>query len=544
MMKSVTRSSSAAWALSLCLVLSSIFAGAAWAGEPQVLCIPIDEEPDSFNVARVSDYYSAMVASQVIEGLTGIIVRDGREVAVPACAESWETSEDGLTWTFHLREMKWADGEPLRASDFVYGISRVLDPATTSPISGKVRFIKNAGEVLLGNKPLSELGLEAPDDRTLVVRLEHPVPYLLQSAAGTAMFPARRDIVEKFGDAYGTDADKIVGCGPFNLADWVHNSSLAFVKNPLYWDADNVKLDRLEMKVVAEESAKVGDFENGGLDLVSVYSVEWAKKLDEKGGYVKNVVAMPETKYVFFNQTVPPFSSPKVRLAFSLALDREEIHKDVSLGLDPAAWGWLPPAMGLDGENFRKLAGDPIKELTAAHPDPKALLAEGLKELGMNEAPEGLKIVLMCHNATRDFAEYLQQAYKTRLGVDLELDPVEWPVFQERNRNLDYQMGYKSYYADFNDPSSMMDLWITGTRTIPTGWSNERYDALVREAGQSADKALRAKDYAEAERILLEEGTIAPYAYSTGFDYVHPYVKGYAAPTFTAMLYKTVSVEK
>ena len=543
-MKSVTRSSCAAWALSFCLVLSSIFAGAAWAGEPQVLRIPIDEEPDSFNVARVSDYYSAMVASQVIEGLTGIVVRDGREVAVPACAESWETSEDGLTWTFHLREMKWADGEPLRAADFVYGISRVLDPATASPISGKVRFIKNAGDVLLGKKPLSELGLEAPDDRTLVVRLEHPVPYLLQSAAGTAMFPARRDVVEKFGDAYGTDADKVVGCGPFNLADWVHNSSLAFVKNPLYWDADNVKLDRLEMKVVAEESAKVGDFENGGLDLVSVYSVEWAKKLDEKGGYVKNVVAMPETKYVFFNQTVPPFSSPKVRLAFSLALDREEIHRDVSLGLDPAAWGWLPPAMGLDGENFRKLAGDPIEELAAAHPDPRALLAEGLKELGMTEAPEELKIVLMCHNATRDFAEYLQQAYKTRLGVDLELDPVEWPVFQERNRNLDYQMGYKSYYADFNDPSSMMDLWITGTRTIPTGWSNERYDALVREAGQSADKALRAKDYAEAERILLEEGTIAPYAYSTGFDYVYPYVKGYAAPTFTAMLYKTVSVER
>ena len=542
--KRMTVSSSAAWALLFCLVLSSVFAGAAWAGEPRVLRIPIDEEPDSFNVARVSDYYSAMVASQVIEGLTGIVVRDGREVAVPACAESWETSEDGLTWTFRLREMKWADGEPLRASDFVYGISRVLDPATASPISGKVRFIKNAGDVLQGRKPLSELGLEAPDDRTFVVRLEHPVPYLLQSAAGTAMFPARRDVVEKFGDAYGTDADKVVGCGPFNLADWVHNSSIAFVKNPLYWDADNVKLDRLEMKVVAEESAKVGDFENGGLDLVSIYSVEWAKKLDEKGGYVKNVVAMPETKYVFFNQTVPPFSSPKVRLAFSLALDREEIYRDVSLGLDPAAWGWLPPAMGLDGENFRKLAGDPSKDLAAAHPDPRALLAEGLKELGMSEAPEGLKIVLMCHNATRDFAEYLQQAYKTRLGVDLELDPVEWPVFQERNRNLDYQMGYKSYYADFNDPSSMMDLWITGTRTIPTGWSNERYDALVREAGQSADKALRARDYTEAERILLEEGTIAPYAYSTGFDYVHPYVKGYAAPTFTAMLYKTVSVER
>ena len=103
-----------------------------------------------------------------------------------------------------------------------------------------------------------------------MIRLEHPVPYLLQSAAGTAMFPARRDVVEKYGDAYGTDAGKIVGCGPFILEEWVHNSSLAFVRNPLYWDAENVKLDRLEMKIVAEESTKIGDFENGGLDLTSV----------------------------------------------------------------------------------------------------------------------------------------------------------------------------------------------------------------------------------------------------------------------------------
>ena len=141
----------------------------------------------------------------------------------------------------------------------MYGISRVLDPATASPISGKVHFIKNAGDVLLGRKPLSELGLEAPDNRTLVIRLEHPVPYLLQSAAGTAMFPTRRDVVEKYGDAYGTDAGKIVGCGPFILEEWVHNSSLAFVRNPLYWDAENVKLDRLEMKIVAEESTKIDD---------------------------------------------------------------------------------------------------------------------------------------------------------------------------------------------------------------------------------------------------------------------------------------------
>ena len=166
-----TRKSCAAWGVSFCLGLFLVFAGAAWAQEPRELRVPIDGEPDSFNLARVSDYYSALAGSQIIEGLTAVVVRDGREVVVPACAESWETGEDGLTWTFRLREMKWADGVPLRAADFVYGITRVLDPATASPISGKIRFIKNADDVLLGKKPLSEAGVEAPDDRTLVIRL-------------------------------------------------------------------------------------------------------------------------------------------------------------------------------------------------------------------------------------------------------------------------------------------------------------------------------------------------------------------------------------
>lgn len=526
-------------------LLSTLLACGAWAME---LRVPIDHEPDSLNLARVSDTYSSQVASQILEGLVCIVIRDGREVVMPACAESWETSEDGLTWTFHLREMKWADGEPLRAEEFVYGISRVLDPATASPISGRINFIRNANEVLTGKKPLSDLGVEAPDDRTLIIRLERPIPYLLQIAAGIAMFPVRRDVVEKYGDAYGTDADKFVGCGPFILEDWVHNSSLTFVKNPLYWDAANVKLKRIEMKIVAEEAARVGDFENGGLDFISVNSMEWVKKLDEnplrKGGYVKSIVQTPRTEYIFFNQTISPFSNRKVRQAFSLALNREEIHRDIKQGMQPAAWGWIPPTMNLDGESFRAMAGEPIQDLAREYPDPSALLVEGLKELGMSGEPGELKVRLMCRDSAREFAEYLQQSYKSTLGVELELDPVQWPVFQERNRNLDYEMGYKSYGADYNDPFSMMDLWITGTRTVPTGWASERYDALVREASQSTDKALRAKNYAEAERLVLHDATIAPYAYDAGAIYVQPRVKGFFMPFFTDILYKTVSVEE
>lgn len=278
-------------------------------------------------------------------------------------------------------------------------------------------------------------------------------------------------------------------------------------------------------------------------DVVPVSTAEWVEKLDQNKDYVKKVVSLPRTEYLFFNQEVELFSNEKVRQAFSIALNREEIASEVYQGMQEPAYGWIPNSMQVDGVNFREMAGEPIQELIEENPDPKALLIEGLKELGMSEDPSQVTVQLMSRNTSQDIAEYFQYTFNTVLGVNVEIDPVEWPVFQERNRGLDYEMGFKSYGADFDDPYSMMQLWMTGVKTVPTGWSNEEYDRLMTEASQSLDKELRAKDYKEAEALVLRTATICPYAYSTDISYSKNYVKNIMEPVFSSTLYKYSYIE-
>ncbi|EJP6471052.1 peptide ABC transporter substrate-binding protein [Clostridium botulinum] len=511
----------------------------------QELNMPLEAEPDSLDLARVSDSYSALVGSQIIEGLTTVEIENGKEVAKPALAESWTTSKDQLKWTFKLRDAKWSDGVAVKAQDFVYGITRVLDPKTASPISSNIKFIKNAQDVIEGKKDISNAGIKAIDEKTLEITLEYPVPYFLSAAAGTAMFPLRKDVLEKHGNSYGTEAKKLVFCGPFVLDEWVHNSKLSFSKNPNYWDKGNVKLENVNMKIISEEKAIIGEFENGKLDFVNVSSAEQIKKLSENKEYTKKTVDLPRTQYIFFNQKTPIFSNTKVRQAFSVALNREEIAHDIFKDVEPAAYGWLPPSMDVDGENFRKLAGDPIKKMISETQDPKALLIKGMEEAGLGKDPSSIKIQLMCKNTSKDFAEYLQQHFKKTLGVNIIIDPVEWPVFQERNRALNYEMGYKSYGGDYSDPASMMDLWMTGKKTVPTAWSNKEYDKLIDEASKSTDKELRKKNFIKAEKILIKDNaTIIPYAYSQSNTFSHKYVKNLMEPSFTAPVLKHIHIEK
>lgn len=184
----------------------------------QALSVSLDAEPDSLDLAKVSDMYSTTVVSQMIEGLTAIRVdENGAETVEPGMAESWESSEDQMTWTFHLRDAKWEDGVDVKAGDFEYAIKRILNPETASPISGNILFIKNAEEAVAGSAGIDEVGVKALDDKTLEIQLAYPAPYFLSSCAGSSMLPMRQDIVEANGDSYGTEADKIVGNGPFSL---------------------------------------------------------------------------------------------------------------------------------------------------------------------------------------------------------------------------------------------------------------------------------------------------------------------------------------
>ncbi len=413
----------------------------------------MEAEPESLDQAKGSDWCSFIVENQYTEGLTSVIVKDGVDTVEPGIAEKWENSEDQLTWTFHLRDAKWSDGEPVKAQDFVFGMKRILDPNNASPLSANINFIKNGEAVLAGEKSVDELGIKAIDDKTLEIQLDRPVPYLLEIAASAPMQP---------------------------------------------------------------------------------YDAEWIQKLSE-GDY--NIIEKQpsETKYMFFNQEEKLFSNDKVRKAFSVALNREEIEKDLTKGLDKAAFGWVAPCVMIGEENYREASPAPVQDLIKENPDAKKLLSEGLKELGMDPDPSKLTISLMCPDYEKTFAEYAQQSLKETLGVNIEIDAAEWTVFQERNRGLDYQFGIKSYMALYNDPSSVMNLWFSDNNTVPIGWGSEEYDKLVKEANASIDTELRKSNFQKAEKILLyEDAAIAPYSFVASKNFTQKNVTNVMDPVYSA----------
>ena len=515
--------------------------------DEQVLKISLGTEPDSLDVAKASDAYSLQVVEQATETLTRIETdENGDTVIAPAAAEEWKVSEDGLEWTFQLRDAEWADGEPLTAHDFEYGMKRVIDPETASPISTLLKHLKNAEEAIEGNIDVDEVGVEAIDDKTLKITLEYPVPYFLHLTAGREMQPQRKDIIEELGNVYGSEAEHTISCGPFIIEEWVHNSEVILTKNENYWDKDSVKLDKIVMKIISEPTALMGEFKNEEVDFVSANSAEWIEELEAEDKYTRITKLIPRTSYLFFNQEHELFSNAKIRQAFSIALDREEIQTDISQDLTRAAYGWIAPPIECDGVNFREAVGDPIKDLIEENPDPQALLVEGLEELGMDPDPSKVTVTIMQPDtAGKEFGEYLQQTFTQVLGINIELDSTEWPVFQERNRQLDYEMGYKSWGGGVSDPTSFLDLWMTGNKIVPIGWANEEYDNLVKEASLSLDTDERIEKFAEAERILVkDECSIAPFEYLTTNTFIQPYVKGLMLPDFGSVVLKYAYIDK
>ncbi len=360
------------------------------------------------------------------------------------------------------------------------------------------------------------------------------------------MQPLREDFVEELGTSHGTEAEYVLSCGPFRVESWVHNSEIVLAKNENYWDAEAVKLEKAIFKIIQEETALMGEFMNGTIDFVDVGTAEWIEVLEAEEKFERITKLQPRTAYFFFNQGEEPFKSAKVRQAFSIALDREELNKELLQDLTVAAYGWVAPPIEIDGQNFREAVGEPVQDLMDANPDPRALLIEGLKEQGLSEDPADITVQLMYPDReSKEFVEYLQQRFQEVLGVNIELDPDEWPVFQERNRQLEYVFGFKSRGGYYNDPLTFMDLWITGNKTVPINWSNTEYDTLVKEASTSIDPEERLEKYREAERILLiEDCAIAPYAYSTSNYFIQPEVKGLMIPDFGEIVLKHVYIEE
>ena len=536
MKKTITKILSLAFALSLLTACGSGNQTDTQSENPQAEAQYINtfiaSDPSTLDCARFLGVVDRVILHSITEPLTRI--QDGMVTA--AGAESWDISDDGLTYTFYLRENYWEDGQQVTASDYAYAMQRQADPVNAWSFASDFFSIVNYEAVYNGEADVSALGVTAQDDVTLVITLSEPNPAFLSTVD---IFPCRQSDVEANGDTYGSEAGTILSCGPFKLDSWVHNSRLDFSKNDQYWDKDNVALDCFTDLVMDDEGAQMASLENGSIDYASVVSQEYADKFDTREDLYKLEMPLDRTVMVVFNCEDEIFANAKIRQAFSLALDRDLLIEITNGGLGTPAYGLVPTVCYVGDLNYRENASEPLKALESTVSDPKDLLIEGMEEAGLGSDPSALTVTFTYSDTSakgRTDAELYQQLWRDLLGVEVKIDFNESATANIRAG--EYQVGSVGWGSTY-EPLFQLSRWSTGGQSF---WVNDGYAALVAEGAASMDETVRLEKYHQAEEMLVTEAAIAPVYYNASRTYAYSYVSGIPVNPFDTTGMKTYSV--
>lgn len=515
------------------------------ADEEQYYNTYLSSDPTSLDVSLRSDAYSSTIITNVMEGLVRLEDRDGEYFMAPGDAQTWESNEDGTVWTFHLGDNKWSDGEPVTAQQYVYSLQRSANPETGCPNGWFLSPVLNYDAISKGEMDPSELGVKAIDEKTLEITLSYTTPAFLEMCNNTIYYPQREDKVNEWGEKYGTEAQYTVYNGPFVLDSWTHNSSLVLKKNPNYWNVDSVKLDTVNIAIMADTTTIINAYKSGDLDVVGVSTQEWLDEFKNDSNSKYEYYTTQGLVFNFYNTQDELFKNENIRKAFSLSIDHEDINEMCFGGLRVPTYGWVVPTISVGDTNFRQSAGDVLKEqkaeLDANGETPKDLLIKGMQELGLGDDPSTLDVTLSLAGTDdwfRTFGEYLQQVYLTELGVNLKINFAEWGIFYENVQNGNYQMGYMSWGAYYNDPYDVLSIFKSEWDQVETGWGNKEFDELVDKGALEMDEKTRIQYYIDAEKILLDEAVVCPLATSTSHSFYKNYVFGYSNLGFSANGYK------
>lgn len=456
-------------------------------------------EPTSFDPPVGFDAVSWSGLNNLMEGLTRL---DESHTPKPAIAENWDVSEDGKTYTFHIREnAKWSNGDDLKASDFVFAWKRALDPKLAASSAFLGYLIEGAEAYNSGTGSADAVAVKAVDDKTLEVKLTSPQAYFLNIISLPTFFPINEKVATENPEWFA-EADTFVGNGPFNLSEWVHDSHFVMEKNDQYWDAENVKIDKIHWAMVDDPNTEYQMFQAGELDSSDV-PPELSEQLFEEGKV--QTVDQAGLYFYRFNVTQEPFQNKNIRKAFAMAVDQQQIVEFVTKNHEQPAYGFVSPGFtDANGQDFRETNGDLLKTNVE---EAKELLKKGMEEEGYETLPE----VTLTYSSTEThkmMAEAIQPMFKEVLGIDVKLQSVESSVFAEEQTELKYQLSRSSFLNDFADPINSLESFQTGHSMNRTGWSNAEYDKLIQDAKKESDEAKRFEMLYQAEKILMEEAPI------------------------------------
>lgn len=491
-----------------------------------------------------------LVLSQVQEALFRTFTdEDGNDVLTEAGCESYTVSDDGLVYTFKIRDQKWSDGVEVTAGQYVDSVHRLLNPELAFSYAFMAYDIKNAEAYYSGEASIEDVGVKALDDKTLEFTLGRPTPFFLKKVANLCFCPIRLDVIEKGGETWAKDFTKQVYCGPFVISDRQLENNMTLVKNPEYWDAENVKLEKVTLTVIGEEATQSLLLESKELDVAqptTEYINKWLQMAD-RGELVHLARYSPSVNYMCFNQHTGGSSglmnNAKIRKALSLALDREEFIELVYDGIHVPAYGIIPGGLMVGDEEFRSYAEEPLKaeaEEYKNNPEKlQALFKEGLAEEGRDTDLSKVELTFISSGQTvqsKAEQEYFQQTWEKNLGIKINMNILaDSSLFvAERNANR-YDLVYMGWNGDYSDPMTFMELFNTGSgyAKFMGGYHNEEFDAMFDSLDTITDSKERAETYKKMEINLVQENAgVSPLYYKNEHFFVQPYVKNLGTPLF------------
>ena len=444
----------------------------------------------------------------ITEGLTRNTAGDVK----PGIAESWDESEDGLTYTFHLRkDAKWSDGEPITAADFEYSWKRLVNPETASPYAFIGDCLKNGQAIEQGKMDVEELGVKAVDDTTLEVTLEHPTSYFLSLIGSSGQFaPLRQDIVEKYGTDFAATSEKNVYSGPFVMTSSEDNV-WTFAKNDNYWDKDSINLDKCELNYVENTDTQLSMYEAGDLDYVQVPTAYVSDYKDKAEVFANGNV---DFCYINSKSDNPVLGNKNFRLALNYALNRNDYNKLANADTFTAFNGLVFPGLQAKGTTY----GEAYDLNSYSYPldgdQDKATeyLNAAMKELGIANASDiTVEVVTTDADSSKRIVETLQEQWQNALGINVKIRQVTYAdiygkVFPEH----DYEIGYGGWGSDYDDPYSYLELFKSDSSYNYSQYENPEVDQLLIASQDEPDTDKRMDELNQAEQDILADGAFVP----------------------------------
>jgi oligopeptide transport system substrate-binding protein len=528
-------------------------------------------EPEAIDPAIITSIPGVSMVAQVFDGLTRL---DNKNAPQPAIAKSWTISSDRKTYMFTLRDAYWTNGTPVSAYDFEYAWKRALSPELAASYAYQLYYIYGGqafnksikvgskyyvqavdakGNLLtksVGGKvapvpdmtkeidPSKNVGVRALDAKTLKVYLQSPTVYFLNLTAFPTLYPVCKAVVST-NDKWANDPTNYVTDGPFTLTQWSHNDKMVFVKNPTYWDRDKVKLTKITYLMVEDESTALSMYESGQLDAAAFVPLSELPKLVASGDV--KIFPYLGTYYCMVNVTKKPFNDVRVRQALLLAIDRKAITTSITKGGQIPALAWVPYGIAdaLPGSDFRTVGGSYYKDNDIA--TAKALLAQAGYPNG-----KGFPAFTFLYNiseANKTIAEAIQGMWKKNLGITCTLRTEELGVYRADRSALNYDVGRANWIGDYLDPNTFLDMWVTGSGTNITGWSNKSYDALIAKARVTVDPKARMATLHAAEKILMTDMPILPIYFYTNPVLLSKHIKNFFQSTLGIVDWKNAYME-